>query len=282
MLHFELLDESLDINKTQFYHLSIQVALDGFLFAILDPESSRYLGLKRYGFEKAFNTDQHFKNLETVLKQDPFLQREYKSVSCIHNESRATLLPAALFDREHLKLYFEFNHLLNELDELHYNFLNQADAYLVFPMDSEISSLFLKSWLNTRFFHQATPLVDALLSRDNTEGSFVGINFNEGHFDIVVIENRQLKYQNNFSFRSEEDLIYFILFVFDKLELDQEKSPVLLSGEIDKFSERLSYLKRYLKQISYQKAPTGFQYPPSFQKLQDHSLMNLLNIFHCG
>ncbi len=282
MLHFELLDESLDINKTQFYHLSIQVSLDGFLFAILDPENSRYLGLKRYGFEKANNLDKHFENLERILQQDPFLKKEYLSVSCIHNENRATLLPAALFDREHLKLYFEFNHVLNELDELHYNFLNQIDAYLVFPLNSEITSLILKSWLNTRFFHQDTPLIDALISRENGNGSLVGINFNEGHFDIVVTENRQLKYQNNFSFRSDEDLIYFMLFVFDKLEMDQEKTPVLLSGEIDKFSERLSTLGRYFKQLSYQAAPAGFQYPPSFHKLQEHSLMNLLSIYHCG
>ena len=215
-------------------------------------------------------------------KQDPFLQKEYKGVSCIHLETRATLLPAALFEREHLKLYFEFNHVLNDLDELQYNFLNQVDAYLVFPMDSEISSLLLRSWLNARFFQQSTPLIDALLSHENRGDSFTGINFNQGHFDIIVIQNRQLKYLNNFSFRSDEDLVYFMLFVFDKLELDQEKTPVLLSGEMDKFSDRLSFLKRYFKQISYRTAPAGFQYPPSFQKLQEHSLVNLLNLFHCG
>ena len=51
-LSFELLDETLDLNNTETYHLSIQVALDGFLFAILDPAGSKYLGLKKYSFEK--------------------------------------------------------------------------------------------------------------------------------------------------------------------------------------------------------------------------------------
>ena len=282
ILQFELLDETLDLNKTHSYHLSIQASLDGFLFSILDPEATKYLGLKRYSYEKALNPDQQYESIRGILKEDPFLRKPYQGVSCILSEYRSTLLPAALFDRDHLKLYFEFNHVLNDLDELHYNHLKTADAYLVFPMHSDISNLFLKSWLNTEFFHQASPLVDTMMSLDGNSDKLAGINFNEDHFDIIVIDDRQLKYHNNFRFRSEEDLLYFILFVFDKMGLDQEKTPVLLSGEIDKFSERPSQLKKFFRILSFQSAPSGFQYPPSFHKLQEHSLLNLLRIYQCG
>lgn len=280
MLQFELLDETLDINKTQFYHLSIQAALDGFLFAILDPDASRYVGIKSYRFDKAIDPDQQYESILDIMEKDPFLQKAYLGVSCIHDESRSTLLPSALFERDHLKLYFEFNHVLNDLDELHFNHLKQADAYLVFPVYSEISNLYLKRWLNTRFFHQATPLIDVLTSLGN--GKLAGINFSGGHFDIAVVDNRQLKYHNNFRFRSEEDLVYFMLFVFDKLGMDQENTPVLLSGEIDKFSDRPAQIKRYFRKLSFQHAPGGFQYPSTFQKIQEHSLLNLLSIYHCG
>ena len=281
MLQFELIDETLDLNNTAFYHLSIQASLDGFLFAILDPAASKYLGLKRYRFEKYSNPDHQYQEIQKIIDQDPFLQRPYQSVSCIHNETRSTLLPAALFDRDHLKLYFEFNHVLNDLDELHYNYLKQADAYLVFPVYSEIANLYLTTWLNTKFFHQVTPLIDDLISVNKESGMLAGINFNIDHFDIIVCENGQLKYHNNFRFRSEEDLLYFILFVFDKLELDQEKTPVLLSGEIDKFSNRPSLLKKHFRNLSFQPAPSGFRYPPAFHKIQEHSLLSLLRLYHC-
>ena len=281
MLQFELLDETLDINNTPLYHLSIQSTLDGFLFAILDPAGSKYLGLKRYRFERTANPDQQYNQIKKIMEQDPFLQRPYHGVSCIHNDTRSTLLPAALFDRDHLKLYFEFNHVINDLDELHYNYLKQADAYLIFPVYSEIANLYLKTWLNTRFFHQSTPLIDALMSGENETGVLAGINFSEDHFDIIVKENRHLKYHNNFRFRSEEDLIYFILFVFDKLGLDQENTAVILSGEIDKFSDRPSLMKRYFRNMTYHPAPSGFKYPPAFHKIQEHSLLSLLRLYHC-
>jgi hypothetical protein len=280
-LLFELLDETLDLNKTQFYHLSIQVCLDGFLFAILEPENLKYIGLKRYQFETVSNPDRLYDEIQNILDIDPFLQRTFNGVSCIYNETRSTLLPTALFDREQLRLYFEFNHVLNDLDELHYNYLKQAEAYLVFPIHSEIAGLFLKRWLNIQFFHQATPFIDAIISIDNPVGKLAGINFTEGQFDIIVTENKKLLYHNNFKYRSDEDLLYFVLFVFDKMGLDQETTPVLLSGDIDKFSEQPSMLKRYIRKLSFQRAPGNFHYPASFHKIQDHSLLNLLRIYHC-
>jgi hypothetical protein len=282
MLQYELLDETLDINKTQFYHLSIQVQPDGFLFAILDPGEAKYMGLKRYSYEKTPDPERLYEHIRDILQKDPFLQQSYREVSLIHSESRSTLLPAALFEQDRLKLYFEFNHRLGDLDELHYNYLKPADAYIVFPVYSEIASLYSKKWVNTRFFHQATPLIDRLLTGEDKTGKYAGINFNEDHFDICVIEQGQLKYHNNFRFRNEEDLLYFVLFVFDKLELSQEETPVQLSGEIDKFSERPQRLKRYIRKLSFPQAPPGFRYPASFHKVQEHSLLNLLRIYRCG
>ena len=68
MLQFELLDETLDINNTQFYNLSIQATLDGFLFAILDTESSKYLGIKRYQFERTINPDKQFDEISRIIQ----------------------------------------------------------------------------------------------------------------------------------------------------------------------------------------------------------------------
>ena len=281
-LSFELLDETLDLNNTETYHLSIQVALDGFLFAILDPARSKYLGLKKYSFEKTFNPDRQYDEIKALLEMDPFLQRTFHGVSCIFTEPRSTLLPAALFLKDHLKLYFEFNHVLNDLDELHYNYLKKEDAYLVFPVYSEIANLFLQRWINTGFFNQATPFIDAILSIEDAKDRIAGINLNEGHFDIIVVENNRLKYHNNFSFRAVEDFLYFVLFVFDKLGLEQESTPLLISGEIDKFSEHPALIRKYFRKLSFQPAPSVFRYPPSFHKIQDHQLLNLLRIYHCA
>jgi hypothetical protein len=280
-LQFELLDEILDINNTEKLHLSIQVRLDGFLIALLDPGESRYLALRQYGFERAYNHNVHFEAIETILRSDPFLQKDYQKVSCIFTDSRSTLLPSAVFDPEHLKIYFEFNHILNDLDELHYNFIKQMDAYLLFPVHTEIAGLILKRWITAGIFHQASPFLVSLLSQAPSEGRIAGINFNDNHFDMAVIEDQKLRYHNNFSYRTNEDLLYFILFVFNKTGLSQEDTPILISGALDKFSDQPQALRRYIRKLSFQPARSDYRYPPSFQKIQDHALLNLLMLRDC-
>jgi hypothetical protein len=282
MLQFELLDETFDINKTNSLHLSIQVSLDGFLFSILEPYSLKYLGLKRYQFEQASTQDMLFEKVQEILTQDPLLQQSYQGVSCIQVDKRSTLLPAALFDKSQLKSYFEFNHLLDELDELRFNFLKQVDAYLVFPIHHEIVNLYLKSWVNAVFYHQATPFITEVIHTPLLAGKGAHVHFSTDHFDIVVTDERELLFHNNFSFRSDEDLLYFILFVFDKLGLDQGSTPLILSGDVDKLSERPSMLKRYFRNLKFRNAPAGFQYPHIFEPVQEHSCLSLFKVYHCA
>jgi len=282
MLQFELLDETFDINKASSLHLSIQASLDGFLFSILEPFSLKYLVLKRYQFEHIYTSDLLLEQIQKILEQDPLLQQSYQGVSCIQVDHRSTLLPAALFDKGQLKSYFEFNHMLDDLDELRYNLLKQIDAYLVFPLYHELANLYLKYWVNATFYHQATPFLSEVVHTGSIGGKAVHIHFNSGHFDIAVTNGQELLFHNNFIYRSDEDLWYFILFVFDKLGLDQGSTPLHLSGDFDMFSDRPSMLKRYFQNITFRSAPAEFQYPHAFEGIQMHSCLSLFKVYHCG
>jgi hypothetical protein len=282
MLQFELLDETFDINKTNSLHLSIQASLDGFLFSVLETISLKYLVLKQYQFEHVVSQDMLFEQIQEVLGQDPLLQQSYSGVSCIQVDNRSTLLPAALFDKNLLKSYFEFNHILDDLDELRFNFLKQIDAYLLFPIYHEIANLYLKSWVNAAFYHQATPFISEIVHTGTLAGKAAHVHFSSGHFDIAVTDEQKLLFHNNFMYRSDEDLLYFILFVFDKLGLDQGSTPLMLSGDFDKFSERPSMLKRYFRNLKFRSAPAEFQYPHVFETVQEHSFLGLFKVYHCG
>lgn len=279
MLQFELLDETFDLNKTKMYHLSIQADLDGFLFAILEPASGKFLGLKQYSFRDILSEDDLYVQTEKVLREDPLLKNEYSSVACLYPDPRSTLIPAALFEKDQLKSYFEFNHVLKDLDELHYNYLKQPDAYLVYPVHHEIANLYLSKWVNATFYHPVAPLAAEVLQAGS--GTAVNVHFYGMHFDILVTEDRKLRMHNNFTYRSEEDMLYFILFVFDKLGLDQENIPVHVSGNLDKFSDRPALLRSYFNKLHFRAAPAGFQYPPVFDRIQEHIYLSVFKAYHC-
>jgi hypothetical protein len=132
------------------------------------------------------------------------------------------------------------------------------------------------------FYHQATPFICEVIHTGSLAGKAVHVHFSSGHFDLAVTDKQQLLFHNNFRFRSDEDLLYFILTVYDKLKLDQGSTPLTISGDFDKFSERPSLLKRYFKQLKFRSAPAEFQYPHVFESVQEHSCLGLFKVYHCG
>ena len=81
MHDLSLLDETLDINITRSYHLSIQIDLDGFSFCILDTTRNKYVALKHYSFDQ--ESDNLEGEIKAVFDKDEFLNQEFKSSKLI-------------------------------------------------------------------------------------------------------------------------------------------------------------------------------------------------------
>ena len=104
MVEFEFLDETLDINSTLSYHLSVQANLDGLIFSILDTVRNKYIALKSYALTEKPNHIADFDWYESILQKDDFLMQEYKSVGLIFVGEKSTLVPDPLFKKENIKL----------------------------------------------------------------------------------------------------------------------------------------------------------------------------------
>ena len=61
---------------------------------------------------------------------------------------------------------------------------------------------------------------------------------------MVLLKNKELVFFNSFEYQTKEDFIYYVLFVFEQLQLDPQKQLVKLFGNISTNSE--------LYQIAYQ------------------------------
>ena len=107
MHDIRFLDETLDIHKSNSYHLSIQAGLDGFSFVILDPVKYKYIAIKHFSFAEKLPEDKYPDHLQELILRDEFLSKEYDSIYCIWRNPRTTLLPSPLFEKENLKQYFE-------------------------------------------------------------------------------------------------------------------------------------------------------------------------------
>jgi hypothetical protein len=275
------LDETLDINQTSSYHLSIQSSLDGFSFAILDTSRNKYIALKDYPIKKDLTEKKYLEEVDRILGMDEFLTREFKSVYLMHPTQKFTLVPTPLFHKDNLKMYFEFNQVLNDLDELHFSKLKNADAYMVHSCPSELANLMTSKLKELKFYHQGIPLIESMLSKPGKKATLVHVDVHPGFIDVVVTGGKKLNFYNTFHYSNEKDLLYFIMLIFEQLKLNQEDTELVFSGMINKDSNHFLLVKRYVKRVAFMKPNELYTYSYTFEQMPVHRFGNLLNLYPC-
>jgi len=281
MQDFAFIDETLDINITQSYYLSIQVSLNGLSFCILDPVRNKYIALSHQNFENNLAFDDLLNTIENSIKNNDLLRHSYKSIKFIWLSNKNTLIPSIYFKKENLKKYFEFNHKLDDLDEIHFKELKYIDAYSIFIVPNQIANIFIKQFPDLNFYNQQITFIEHTLFKHHTELKKVFVNVNDEFIDLCITENGKLLLYNNFVYRTELDMIYFIMYVFDKFNLNTENTELILSGLIDKNTSIYSKLKEFISHLKFDKLSDNFSYSYTFNQVPPQSFTNLFNLHLC-
>jgi hypothetical protein len=281
MHDFSFIDETLDINITNTYHVSIQVSLNGFSFCILDTVHNKYIALKHYEFGKKDTTFEN--NIKLTLRDDEFMNQEYKSAGLIFTTRKSTLIPAPLFNKKYLKEYFSFNHNLDESEKIYYNHLRNTDAYVVFALPGYLPDIINHHFPKINIYHQSTPFLENILRnhKKKPDKHIVFLNADNELFDIAVVHLKKLKLYNCFYYKNENDLLYFVLYMYEHLKLDPEKSDLCIAGKILKSSKHYEILNKYIRNIRFEKLEPQFSYSYTLNEIPSHTFVNLLNLYTC-
>ena len=278
MKEFALFNESFSATKTTTYHLSILLSSLGYSYCIVDTVRQKCVAIKNINFDQVGDSDIFYKNVEDFLKNDSFLNKFYKSVDFIFQTSKSTLVPNSLFDRKRLKSYFEFNQVLDEFAEIHYNKLKRTEAINIFSIPSSITTLMVNQFPELRFYHQASTFIDNTLRKAQEVENLIGVMVNNDFFDLAVCESGKLFLYNNFEYKNENDFVYHILNVYQQLKIKPSEVALYLSGDIDEKDKRFTLLLKYIKKINFVRITDNSNCQYSFDEVPEHFLTNLLNI----
>jgi hypothetical protein len=279
MADISLLDKFYSKDNSIHYHLSLQIDTEGLSYCILDIERKHYIAFQKYVFGKSGDMIAFIDKVENCLKEDSLLESSFNSSSLIYLTQKSTLIPNVFFDEHNLRDYFEFNHPLEELDEMHYNVIPEINASNVFALPTYLANLLYGKFKGLRFYHQATPFIKSVLKDFRNESS-VHINLNPGFFDIVVKQENKLRLYNTFLYQNDTDLLYYVLFAVNQLNLNLATIPVTICGEM---SDRVSFqgsLSKYIPKLMYlEPASPGFSIV--FERLSRHKYFNLFYLYNC-
>lgn len=275
-------DETYDTNITSSYFLSIQVDLDGFSFSTLDPVRNKYIQFKSFSFGKI--TPEELPNLtERIIEQNELLNLPYKRVFILLPSPYSTLVPSGLFQEKEAGKWLTFTHQLPPEQKIIHTNMKMADACNIFAVPAKMADLFRRQFPEPRFFHQYVPMAETRLaiSRPGAGRNQAIINLQKKYFDLVILEKNNLKLCNSFEINSEEDLIYYTLFVFEQLQLSPSGTEVQVIGSHTDFKKIKQALGKYIKHVKQPGLPGGFQYSYLFKEIPGYRFHNLLSMASC-
>jgi len=277
------IDETFDINATLSYHLYLKLGLNGLSFCVFNSINNKFISLIHYPFDKSINPEVIYEEFENILTKDELLGKEFKSVNCIYNSNNYCIVPNDLFEVKHSKLFFEYNHVLNELDELHYTKLKNINATVVFSIPNQFVNPLLNVFKSCQIYSIATPIIEKAIeySSNNKSSRFFFINFNTDNININVISDSKLLLYNTFHYHTDTDIIYYLHNIAKQINWEVKNIEIVCSGNIDKTDLLLKSLQPIFKNVKLQALDKEVVYSYTFNKVNLLEFNNLLNLHHC-
>jgi len=173
------------------------------------------------------------------------------------DNDKHTFVPAVLYQETKKSKYLDFLGLKEDNSVVCADYLEQADVYNIYGVSKKEHAK-LKNSDNTEFRHASTLLVESLMKEnlEHTDNARIYLHVRSQSFEMMVLKGANLLFDNNFRFKTKEDFLYFVLFSMEQLHLDVETAPVYFMGMIEKDSQVVELVSRYIRNVRFKTEET--------------------------
>lgn len=274
---------ALDWSKSSHsYHLSIEVGLDLFSYAILDVPSQEYIMIESFNFD-VNNYDTLCSEIESLIKELDLDNRTFFSTTISLVNECSTLVPNALFVAEKIDTFLSFNHPIEDSDVIKFDDLLNLGAKNVYAVNSSLLDYISSTFPRARLIHFSSSLIEhTFIESKESASNKALVNFRRSTFQLTIMDKNKLVFYNSFKYRAEEDVAYFLLFACEQLKLKKENLELLVAGEIDLNGPIISLLDKYISAISSVNRISLFKYNKRLDFIDKHAHLSLLAQYICG
>lgn len=240
-----------NITDKKYKKLSIKASLNGFAYCISDTLNPDILSFH----EIAFDTSDKSKNAEdlyaSAFENTEELNDRYDEIVVLHDNNLATFVPTALFDEQYLGSYLQYNTKVFETDFFAYDDIATYQMNTVYIPYVNINNFLVDQFGTFVYRHAHTLLVSKLLELSkNIDEKKMFVHMAPGHFEIIVLQNQHLLLFNSFEYKTPEDLIYYLLFTAEQLNLNPETLNLEFLGDISENDAFFAITYKYIRNVS--------------------------------
>jgi hypothetical protein len=225
---------SFNLNEAGNYTLLIQADTKTFDYAITRSKTLVSLG-----------TNCAIEELNTAGELHNKLAAAFKQTVVTLPPRAFTLVPATLFDANRIAdmasvLDVKQNEMVlaQQLD---------SDNNIIYKVDKQIIKNF--TLFNTKNIKFAPAGWLKAIVQSKPVNTYLYLNINDGQTEFAYFKDSKLRFYNKFVAVSVEELLYFTLLVSNELELKQQQTTLILSGNINDNDMQYKSLAEYFSHV---------------------------------
>lgn len=245
--------DTLTTDNAEKYIVSIRLRSDGLSFSGYIPLVGESFFYSETEFDRSVP---YVSSLKELFFSHDFLTWSYKKVQVISVSPDYTLVPECLFDEACKEQLLLFNVSSSDQQGLT-NVLKEEEARLAFGLSEEVYQFCSRTLVRCEFIHhQVSQLWLWKKQSEGSEGRQMFIVLHTQLIDIACYDRGKLLFVNTFPADQPEDALYYILYVWRQVGLDQMRDAIYIYGNSLKRNKITGLLRTYIRSIHTLQIPS--------------------------
>lgn len=204
-------------------------------------------------------------NLREAFRTVPLLQESFLRVM-VAVDSPVLLVPVDLYQEQDREALYLHSYPGSSQDVINSYVLPNLNCVALYAINRD-----LKLVLNDHFPQAQYLCSTAPVWRHLHQRSFTGVRsklfgyFHDKHLEVFSFQQNRFKFHNSFDTTRTPDTVFYLLYVWKQLNLQQEHDELHLAGDIPEQGELLEELRKYLKRAYVVNPAADFNRSPVTQ-----------------
>jgi hypothetical protein len=176
----------------------------------------------------------------------PELQILGENVRIHYESNQYQLIPHELFSEKDMTELFSVEHGASENEAVQYQILPKWGAILTYRLPVRMMSFFRQKFPEAEMEHHIAKLLKKQLSNRDAA---CWLHVRKDVIDLLVVQQKHLQLLNTFEVKTHEDCCYFVLNVYEQLQLDTETYHLNVIMDKSVNEGLINLLKQYIRNV---------------------------------
>ncbi|MDR3193739.1 MAG: DUF3822 family protein [Tannerella sp.] len=244
--------DTLTADRAENYAVSIRLWPGGLSFAGHVPSEKESFFFTETAFDRVKPYPQALKD---VFFEHAFFSYPYRHVHVVCANRTYTLVPEPVFVEERKEELMSFVFSLSEHKILHEP-LTALGAEIVYALPEEVYAFCSRSLIRPQFIHAVAPTL--LRWRKQNLPCIrkqLYVSVHENSMDAACYDKGTLLFLNSFDIDGVTDILYYILYIWKHIGIDQAEGQLLLSAAPPLYRELKEMLQKYVNHVAPAEPP---------------------------